>query len=140
MHMGLRARVTEQVAKGKRLTILKHTPCKVVGWSLHAGERVHKAGSERLLSYLPRVIYLYFPGATWQVHPGLAAGIFPLKSSYSGWELNTATHTKVSRTGFTLVPNFACAGFMMQGETLAAELADCGDITALPGLTEMLTT
>ena len=31
-------------------------------------------------------------------------------------------------------------GFMMQGETLKAELADCGDITALPGLTEMLTT
>ena len=28
----------------------------------------------------------------------------------------------------------------MQGETLKAELADCGDITALPGLTEMLTT
>ena len=86
------------------------------------------------------MIYLYFPGSTWQAHPGLAEGVFPLKAVTREWELNKATKTKVSRKGFTLVPNFACTGFMMQGETLKAELADCGDITALPGLTEMLTT
>ena len=86
------------------------------------------------------MIYLSFPGATWEVHPELPEGIFPLKAVTREWELNKATQTKVSRKGFTLVPNFACTGFMMQGETLNAELADCGDITALPGLTEMLTT
>ena len=38
-----------------------------------------------------------------------------------------------------MVPDFACTGFMMQGQTLDAALADCGDIRELPGLTEMIT-
>ena len=54
--------------------------------------------------------------------------------------MNKASKTKVPRKGFTLVPNFACTGFMMQGETLDGGLADCGDILDLPGLTEMITT
>ena len=123
MYRGLKARVTEKIAKGKRLTILKHTPCEVVGWDLHAGDRVHETGSERLLNYLPNIIYVYFPGATWQVHSQLARGVFPLKAVTRVWELNKATQTKVSRRGFTIVPNFACTGFMTQGETLEAELA-----------------
>ena len=140
MYRGLKARVTEKIAKGKRLTILKHTACEVVGWDLHPGDRVHDTGSERLLNYLPHIIYVYFPGSKWQVHPQLAQGVFPLKAVTREWELNKATKTKVSRRGFTIVPDFACTGFMTQGETLDAELADCGDIAALPGLTEMITT
>ena len=49
------------------------------------------------------------------------------------------TKTKVARRGFTLVPDFACTGFMIQGQTLNAEIADCGDIVSLSGLTEMIT-
>ena len=140
MYQDLKARITEKVAKGKHLTILKHTPCIVVGWDLHVGDRVREAGSERLLNYLPNIIYIKFPGATWQIHRGLPQGVFPLRAVTRDWELNKATKTKVSRKGFTLVPDFACTGFMTQGETLQAELADCGDIAALPGLTEMITT
>ena len=76
MYKGIRARVTEKIAKGKQLTILKHTPCEIDGWDLHPGDRVHEDGPERLLSYLPRVIYVYFRGATWQVHPALRQGVF----------------------------------------------------------------
>ena len=113
MYKGIRVRVTEKIAKGKRLTILKHTPCEIVGWDLHPGDRVHESGSERLLAYLPRVVYVQFSGATWQVHPGLHQGVFPLKAVTREWELNKATKTKVSRKGFTLVPDFACTGFLM---------------------------
>ena len=139
MYVGLQARVTEKIAKSSKITILKHTPCEVVGWDLHAGDRVREAGPERLLNYLPNIIYLRFKGATWQVHPGLEPGVFPLKAVTRDWELNRETKTKISRKGFTLVPNFACTGFMMQGKTLEAELADCGGVTSLPGLTEMIT-
>ena len=79
MYKGLRARVTEKIAKGKRLTILKHSPCEVIGWDLHVADRVRQVGSERLLNYQPHIIYIRFPGATWQIHPQLAPGVFPLK-------------------------------------------------------------
>ena len=139
MYVGLKARVTEKIAKSSKITILKHTPCEVVGWDLHAGDRVREAGPERLLNYLPNIIYLRFKGAKWRVHPGLEPGVFPLKAVTRDWELNRETKTKIARKGFTLVPNFACTGFMMQGETLKAELADCGGVTGNPGLTEMIT-
>ena len=74
---------------------------------------MHESGSERLLAYLPRVVYVQFSGAIWQVHPGLRQGVFPLKAVTREWELNKATKTKVSRKGFTLVPDFACTGFLM---------------------------
>ena len=48
--------------------------------------------------------------------------------------------SKASRRGFTLVPDYASAGFMMQGETLPAGIAECGDIFSVPGMTEILTT
>jgi len=36
------------------------------------------------------------------------------------------------------VPDFANTAFMNQGATLDAEIADCGDVTTLPGLNEMV--
>ena len=140
MYLGLKVRTTEKIAKGRNITILKHTPCTVIGWDLHLGDRVRETGSERLLNYLPNIIYIKFSNVTWQIHPKLAQGVYPLKPVSHVWELNRTTKAKVSRKGFTLVPNFACTGFMTQGEALQAELADCGDIDALPGLTEMITT
>ena len=48
--------------------------------------------------------------------------------------------SQVCRSGFTLVPDYASTGFMMQGETLLAEIAECGDIFSVPGMTEILNT
>ena len=114
MYKNMRARVTEKIAKGQQLTILKHTQCQVVGWELHPGDRIQQPGSERLLSYLPQIIYVYFNRATWQIHPGLPKGVFPMKAVTREWEVNKATKSKVSRKGFTLVPDFACTGFLMR--------------------------
>ena len=102
MYLGLKARTTEKIAKGKHLTILKHTPCIVVGWDLHLGDRVHEAGSERLLSYLPNIIYIQFPGASWQIHPNLKHGVFPLKAVTRDWELNKTTKTKTKHWNWKL--------------------------------------
>ena len=140
----MKARTTEKVARGKDakgrdVVILKHTSCTIYGWDLHTADREHQAGSQKMLSYLPQLIYLQLPDAEWQINPRLPKGVFPLHVVQRTWMLSESG-SKVSRKGFTLVPDYASIGFMMQGETLLAEIAECGDIFSVPGMTEILTT
>ena len=46
---------------------------------------------------------------------------------------------KIVRKGFTIIPDFANTGFMIQGASLAAAVADCGDLQIATGLAEMMT-
>ena len=56
------------------------------------------------------------------------------------WLFGT-TGSKVKRKGFTLVPDYASTGFMMQGETLTAAIAECGDVfTPCGRLQDIVTT
>ena len=140
----MKARTTEKLARGKDaqgrdVVILKHTSCTIYGWDIDNCDQERKAGSQKLLRKLPKVIYLQFPGAEWQIHPRLPTGVFPLKWVTRSWKLSESG-SMVRREGFTLVPDYASTGFMMQGETLLAEIAECGDIFSVPGLTEILTT
>ena len=144
LFIGMKARTTEKVARGKDakgrdVVILKHTSCTIYGWDLHTADRDHQAGSQKMFSYLPQLIYFQFPDAEWQIHPRLPKGVFPLHFVQRTWMLSESG-SKVSRKGFTLVPDYASTGFMMQGETLLAEIAECGDIFSVPGMTEILTT
>ena len=138
--MNLKGRVNKKIAKCRKLTILKHTPCTVVGWELHAGDKIRSDAPERMLKYLPRCIYLFFAGVTWRVHDKLGVGVFPLKPITREWTVNESSGAKVSRRGFCFVPDFACTAFMVQGTTLPGEIADCSDLHSLPGITEMVTT
>ena len=115
-------------------------PCRIIGWELDINDQTKMRGSQRILDYLPKVIFLKFDNAEWQVSPKLDRGVFPLKPVERDWELNKGTNTKIKRKGFTLVPDAACTGFMQQGTTLDALIAECGDIMDKPGLTEMMTT
>ena len=87
---------------------------------------------------MPQLVYLKFEDAAWQVHPSLPKGIWPLHPVYRTWNL-TNTGERVRRKGFTLVPDYASTAFMKQGETLPAEIGDCGDIFTAPHMTESLT-
>ena len=140
LHKGMKVRMTEKITKGKKITILKHQSCTVAGWDLHPADRVHEKGCERLLNYFPRVIYLHFEGAKWRIHKDLPLGVFPLKPVKREWTINNETGAKATRQGFTLVPDFASTAFMIQGVTLDAMLAECGDILDHPALAEMVTT
>ena len=55
------------------------------------------------------------------------------------WELNAATGAKIRRRGFTFLPDFASTAFMIQGATLKAGLADCGDVLETVGTSEAMT-
>ena len=56
MYLGLPARVTEKLSRNKNITILKHTPCTVVGWDLDPLDRLKTEEPERMLTFLPRCI------------------------------------------------------------------------------------
>ena len=46
LYEGMEVWVTDKIRKGK-ITILKHTPCEVVGWELHTADRIVGQGCER---------------------------------------------------------------------------------------------
>ena len=89
-----------------------------------------------MLGYLPKVIFVRFDGATWQL-PGLPVGVYPILPVERTWTLNKDTGAKVTRKGFTLVPDFASTAFMIQGTTLEAMIADCGDLWSDCRLSDM---
>ena len=139
MYMGMRAIVNEKLAKGARITILKHAPCTIVGWELHRADKLRTVGSQRVLQELPIVIYLKFDNAEWQISETLGKGVFPLAPVSRTWEATKNTHVKVSRKGFALVPDVACTGRMQQNTTCDAFIAECGDVCDRPSPTETTT-
>ena len=65
LYEGMRARVTEKIVKGRHIKILKHTPCTVIGWDLHAIDRKSIFGYRRMLDMAPRCIFLQFDNVKW---------------------------------------------------------------------------
>ena len=137
LYHGLRVRFTEKINKSKQLTILKHTAGTIVGWELHAADKVPNTSPERLLRYMPKVIFILVDGAEWKLS-GLPQGVYPLPVVERNWTLNKGTGAKLKRKGFTLVPDFASTAFMIQGATLDAMIADCGDVNEDPELSRMV--
>ncbi len=129
LYMGMLGRVSEKIAKSQHLTILKHSPCRVVGWELHPADVKESSGIERYLHYMPKVIYVQIDGAEWTIDPKLGQGVVPLVPVDRTWELNQATGAKITRTGFTLVPDYAGTAFMNQGATLQNAIAELGNIS-----------
>ena len=63
--------------------------------------------------------------------------MFPVQRT---WIVNENSGSKIRRHGFTLLPDYASTAFMIQGATLGASIADCGDILDIGGLSELMTT
>ena len=95
LYVGMPGRTTEKICMTKDVTILKHMPCKLVGWELHPADRLNIPGCERFLQYLPRCLYLKVANANWEIHPKLGPGVFPLHVVTRTWTLNTSTEAKV---------------------------------------------
>jgi len=130
LYRGLKMRTTEKIRKSKAIVVLKHTPCTVVGWRLHELDQLKVATSAgaRFLDYLPDVIFVQFADVVWQLK-GLEPGVLPIFPEEHEWTINKETDSKAIRRGFKLLPDFACTAFMVQGTSLLAALADCGDVS-----------
>lgn len=70
----------------------------------------------------------------------MSTGVCPLRLLKREWAISESVGAKAARKGFAFAPNLANAAVVIQGATLDAELAACGDIFAPTGLTEMVTT
>ena len=79
----------------------------------------------RVLNKLPVCILVQFFNCTWQVHPTLEPGVFPLKPTQRTWIVNKEHGPKNARLGYTLLPHFASTCHSVQGLTLEAMLLEC---------------
>ena len=98
--------------------------CIIKAWELHPANRKIRGGLGRFLDY----------------HEQLGPGVRPLFPVQRTWTLNESLGTKIRRQGFTLLPDYASTAFMIQGSTLPAAIADCGDVAECGGLSELMTT
>ena len=139
LFVGLRMRTTEKIVRTAQITILKHTTCEVVGWELHEADKRHvgQRGEESFVTKMPKQVFVQFSDVTWQV-PGCEVGVLPMEPCEHQWIINNATDAKAQRRGYRLIPDYACTAFMMQGRTVEAMFADCGDVLTLIGLNEMV--
>ena len=82
---------------------------------------------DRPLKFLPKVVFVKFPDATWTL-PGCAEqGVYPIVPRTGTWFLDHGrTHPvlKVMRKQLPLAPAFAITAHAAQGQTLKAAIID----------------
>ena len=74
----------------------------------------------------PIVIYAKYDGASWKIGD-LLVGVYPMTPVSRTWMVNTATGISARRTGYTLMPDLASTGHMIQGATLDAVFCEMQD-------------
>ena len=129
-------RSTEKVSK--KLSILKHHNGTVVGWQLHTADALASSSAERVLQYVPPVIFVKWDEKTWTLGDNWEPGVFPMKPVHRSWILNRATGATVSRKGYQLFPDFAHTDHIVQGMTLLAAIVDAGGVHDVPALKDTL--
>ena len=111
---------------------------RIRGWELHEHEasRAHSDGDHRVLSHVPRVVYVDFKDEAWESRdedrkwkfPGLPAGVYPIYATERTWHLDGYRKGKarlaIQRQQIPLAPSFAITAHAAQGQTLNAVIAD----------------
>ena len=84
--MGLPVRLTESV--DRRRGIFRNPRGVIVGWAPDPAEEKEEVDGDHVLSHMPLCTYVYFPGATWEIHEDLDVGVYPLPRSSRTWKVN----------------------------------------------------
>ena len=131
---GIPVRFSETVDRERQ--IFKHTRGVLTGWELTARERDRVAGSaeeeEIVLTSMPRRLFVTVEGRAWKVRPELEAGVFVVSPVYRQWVRDAEGNAKVRRHGFPVVVDFSGTAHSFTGQTLAASIVDCLEVTAKP--------
>ena len=77
-------------------------------------------------------------GANFQLSD-LPVGVYPFTPIAHTWTLNGTIGAKIHCKGFSMVPDVASTAFLMQGSSLDAMVADCGDLGKRYYLPDMTT-
>ena len=129
-------RLTDSVSR--ELKLYRGRKCVLRGWAPHPDEERLDVDGEWVLTKMPKVLYLYFENAPWQVHDDLEPGVYPLTQVSRTWLLNNRTKVKARRTGFFAVPDFSSTAHMIQGHSLEAAFAQLVDTNIMEKPTDEL--
>ena len=81
---GLPVRLTDAVDRKRAL--FRGRRGTIVGWVPHPEEEREEMDGDWILSHMPEIIYVHFPGATWTIHENLQPGVYPLTPVSRTWE------------------------------------------------------
>ena len=90
-------------------------------------EQSKTISGERVLSEMPRAIFVWFKNATWEIG-NLPIGVYPLTPTAISWDVNKHTKVKARRKGYYIRPNFCGTAHWVQGANLEAAIADNGEV------------
>ena len=93
---------------------------------------------EWVLTKMPKIIYVKFPGATWTLLDEFGPGVYPVTPVSRTWVVNQKTQTRVRRTGFFLIPDLASTAHMIQGQSLEACFHDVVNMDITESVNEEL--
>jgi hypothetical protein len=121
---GMPMRLLDNVSR--KLKLFRGRRCTLWNWSFddNGDSKVEyeTVNGDCVVSKLPKVLYLQFHDASFQVE-GLPVGVYPLKQRKRSWIVNKATGISVSRTSFCAIMDFGSTVHQVQGKTEKALLA-----------------
>ena len=115
---GMPVFLTDHINRSRLL--LKGRRGYVVGWRPATDGAVQVELSRTVWNQLPQVVYVRFPGATWQL-TGLEIGVYPIVPQRKPWFLDSKRKhpcLKISRIQLPLLPAFAITAHQAQGQTI----------------------
>ena len=120
--------LTDHVDRSVDKKLLRGRRGRIHSWILDDEETSAFDGGVRILRKLPKVVFVEFEGATWQL-PGTAKpGLYPIKpSSPKSWFLDKGRKKPVllvKRQQLPLAPGFATTAHSAQGATLPDAIVD----------------
>ena len=106
-------RITQTDHERKDKGFFKNNRCRLWGWQLHhVDEREYAKCTmqEMVLQYMPLVLLVKFPNATWIEDENLGPGIGKLFPKYNVWGLDKDWSVKIERHGFFIASDFSGTG------------------------------
>ena len=129
--VGMPILLLDHVDRSREKRLLKGKSGTITSWILHPNESsVPNENGERILTHIPRVVFVNFPDASWRLHPSLDKGEYPFYPETRSWYIDAGKKNPVllvKRTQIQLSPGFATTAHVSQGQTLYAAMPDLAE-------------
>jgi len=117
----------DHLSRSPKCVLLRGKIGKIHSWVLHDKEQSQFHDGQRVLQYVPKVVYVKFEGASWHVRGTPEPGIYPVRPWMRTWFIDKNRKQKVlgvRRFQVPLGPAFAITAHASQGQTLEAAIVD----------------
>ena len=120
-------RLQDHISRSSRCMLLRGKIGKIRSWVAHDKEQSQFEKGQRVLQYVPKVVYVKFEGADWHIRGTPEPGIYPIRPWTRPWFIDKHRKKKVlgvRRFQVPLAPAFAITAHASQGQTLEAAIVD----------------